>query len=151
MSRPAELSVTVCTGKPGRVCPSCGGSLYGRMPCKRRICPSYAPLWAYDWRIVLLENLIAYAGKAVLYTLTPPGVDVLPWDRSRCAHPPAMPCSGERGCVIEERARARWNESCQRRASRLYETVQAAVRREVGIRANVLTIAKTIAVSTPRA
>ena len=69
MSRPAELSVTVCTGKPGRVCPSCGGSLYGRMPCKRRICPSYAPLWASDWRIVLLENLIAYASKAVLYTL----------------------------------------------------------------------------------
>jgi hypothetical protein len=29
------------------------------MPCKRRICPSCAPLWAYDWRIVLLENLIA--------------------------------------------------------------------------------------------
>ena len=73
VSRPAELSVTVCTGKPGRVCPSSGGSLYGRMPCKRRICPSYVQLWAYDWRIVLLENLIAYAGKAVLYTLTPPG------------------------------------------------------------------------------
>jgi hypothetical protein len=83
MSRPDELSVTVCTGKPGRVCASCGGSLYGRMPCKRGICPSYALLWAYDWWIVLLENLIAYAGKAVLYTLTPPGAGVLPWDRSR--------------------------------------------------------------------
>jgi hypothetical protein len=112
------------------------------MPCKRRICPSYAALWAYDWRIVLLENLIAYAGKAVLYTLTPPGAGVLPWDRSRCAHPAAMPCSGERGCVIEEKARARWNETCQKRASRLYESVQAAVKREVGLRANVLTIAK---------
>ena len=32
---------------------------------KRRICPSYAQLWAYDWRIVLLETLIAYNGKAV--------------------------------------------------------------------------------------
>jgi hypothetical protein len=63
------------------------------MPCKRRICPSYAALWAYDWRIVLLENLIAYAGKAVLYTLTPPGAEVQPWDRSRCSHPTAVPCS----------------------------------------------------------
>ena len=142
MSRRAELSVTVCTGKPGRVCPSCGGSLYGRMPCKRRICPSHAPLWAYHWRVVLLENLIAYTGKAVVYTLTPPGADALPWDRSRCAHRADLPCSGERGCVIEEDARKRWNESCQARASRLYETVQAAVKREAGIRANVLTIAK---------
>jgi hypothetical protein len=142
VSRPAELSVTVCTGKPGRVCPSCGGSLYGRMPCKRRICPSYAPLWAYDWRIVLLENLIAYSGKAVLYTLTPPGADVLPWDRSRCSHAAGVVCSGERGCVIESGARVQWNETCQKRASRLYETVQAAVKREVGLRANVLTIAK---------
>jgi hypothetical protein len=112
------------------------------MPCKRRICPSYAPLWAYDWRIVLLENLIAYAGKAVLYTLTPPGADVLPWDRSRCSHAAGVVCSGERGCVIESEARAQGNETCQKRASRLYETVQAAIKREVGLRANVLTIAK---------
>ena len=36
---------------------------------------------ARPWMVtahVLLENLIAYAGKAVLYTLTPPGADVLP-------------------------------------------------------------------------
>ena len=44
--------------------------------------------------------------------------------------------------MIKESRRQRWNETCQKRASRLYETVQAAVRREVGIRANVLTIAK---------
>jgi hypothetical protein len=142
MSRQAELSVTLCRGKPGRLCPWCGGSQYGRVPCKRRICPRYAPLWAYDWRIVLLENLIAYRGKAVLYTLTPPGVGELPWDCARCSHPARVSCSGDRGCVIEDGARRTWNESCQKRASRLYETVQAAVKREVGIRANVLAIAK---------
>jgi hypothetical protein len=142
MSRRAELSATVCTGKPGRVCPWCGGSLLGLIPCKRRICPRYAPLWAYDWRTILLENLIAYGGKAVLYTLTPPGAGVLPWDRSRCGHPPGLVCSGERGCVIREKARKGWNVTCQKRATRLYETVQAAVKREVGIRANVLAIAK---------
>jgi len=61
---------------------------------------------------VLLENLIAYSGKAVMYTLTPPG------------------------------ARRRWNASCQRRLSRLYETVQQSVYREVGVRANLLAVGK---------
>lgn len=90
----------------------------------------------------MLENLIAYGGKAVMYTLTPPGADVLPWDRSRCSHPADIKCDGRRGCVVEESARRVWNRSCQRRLSRLYETVQEAVRREVGVRANVLAIGK---------
>jgi hypothetical protein len=90
----------------------------------------------------MLENLIAYGGKAVMYTLTPPGADVLPWDRSRCSHPLSIKCDGRRGCVVEESARRSWNRSCQRRLSRLYETVQQAVTREVGVRANVLAIGK---------
>lgn len=136
-------SVTLCRGNPAKACGHCGRSRFGNVPCKRRTCPSYAPLWAYDWRIVLLENLIAYGGKAVMYTLTPPGADVLPWDRSRCSHAFGIPCSGkDHRCVIEERARMTWNATCQRRLSRLYETVQAAVRRDVGVRANVLAIGK---------
>jgi hypothetical protein len=91
---------------------------------------------------VLLENLIAYEGKAVMYTLTPPGQDVLPFDRTRCRHLPSVACSGRLGCVIEQGARQAWNESCQRRLSRLYEAAQAAVKREVGVRANVLAIGK---------
>ena len=50
MSRWGEPSVTLCGGKPGRVCGYCGGSLFGRMPCKRRTCPSYSRAWALDWR-----------------------------------------------------------------------------------------------------
>ena len=50
--------------------------------------------------------------------------------------------SAAAGCVIEEEARRRWNASCQRRLSRLYETVQQAVRREVGMRANLLAVGK---------
>jgi hypothetical protein len=90
----------------------------------------------------MLENLIAYGGKAVMYTLTPPGKDVLPWDRTRCSHPDSVKCSGRLGCVVEAGARRAWNETCQRRLSRLYETVQAAVVREVGVRASVLAIGK---------
>jgi hypothetical protein len=142
MSRYGEHSVTLCRGKPGRLCGHCGGTVFGKMRCKRRTCPSYARLWALDWRIVLLENLIAYGGKAVMYTVTPPGADQLPWDRSKCSHTARVPCSGTHGCVIEDEARRRWNASFQRRLSRLYETAQAAVKREVGVRANVLTIGK---------
>ena len=142
MSRSGEHSVTLCRGKPGRLCAYCGGSVYGRTRCKRRTCLSYARLWALDWRIVLLENLIAYDGKAVMYTITPPGADQLPWDRSKCLHAARIPCSGPHGCVIEDEARRGWNQSYQRRLSRIYETAQAAVEREVGVRANVLIIGK---------
>jgi hypothetical protein len=108
------------------------------MTCKRRTCPKYARLWALDWRIVLLENLIAYGGKATMLTITPPGADRLPWDRSKCSHGRHVPCSGSHGCVIEAGARQRWNRSFQQRLSRLYESAQAATKREVGIRAFVL-------------
>jgi hypothetical protein len=138
MSRWGDHSVTLCRGKPGRLCPWCGGSVVGRMTCKRRTCPKYARLWALDWRIVLLENLIAYGGKATMLTITPPGADRLPWDLAKCSQPASVPCSGSHGCVIESAARQRWNRSFQRRLSRLYESAQAATRREVGIRAFVL-------------
>jgi hypothetical protein len=140
--RADRIAVTLCRGNPARICVHCGRSRFGSMPCKRRQCPSYAAVWAYDWRIVLLENLIAYGGKAVMYTLTPPGADVLPFDRSRCSHSPQVSCSALRGCVVELGARRRWNATFQRRLSRLYETVQEAVRREVGVRANVLAVGK---------
>ena len=143
MSRRADrIAVSLCRGNPARMCVYCGRSRFGSTPCKRRTCSSYAPVWAYDWRIVMLENLIAYGGKAVMYTLTPPGEDVLPFDRSRCSHPRTLKCSGKRGCVVEEGTRREWNATFQRRLSRLYETVQAAVRREVGVRANVLASGK---------
>jgi hypothetical protein len=90
----------------------------------------------------MLENLIAYAGKATMYTLTPPGAGPLPWDRSRCGHGVETACSGTAGCVIEADARRRWNESFPKRLSRIYETAQAATKRETGRRANVLAIGK---------
>ena len=117
--------------------------MLGRLPCKRRTCPRYARLWALDWRVVLLENLIAYGGKAVMFTVTPPGADQLPWDTARCSHRPGLKCSGrDHGCVIEAGPRRRWNESFQKRLSRLYESAQAATRRDAGQRATILTIGK---------
>jgi hypothetical protein len=93
------------------------------MPCKRRACPSYAYLWAYDWRIVRLEDLIGCGGKAVMYTLTPPGANVLPFDGSRCSHSPHLRCSGTRGCVV---VRAPFGESTYHRTNSTWLPVQAA-------------------------
>lgn len=132
MSRPAELSIRRL------LCEHCGRSTVGSATCKRRICPGYGRLWALDWRVVLLENLIAYGGRAVMLTLTPPGVDELPWDRMKCGHGPGVACSGTRGCVVEAVARRRWNATFSRRLTRLYESAQAATKRDVGIRAFVL-------------
>jgi hypothetical protein len=77
-----------------------------------------------------------------MYTLTPPGADQPPWDRSKCGHGEGVACGGKRGCVIDAEARRSWNDSFQRRLSRLYETAQAATKREVGCRANILAIGK---------
>lgn len=132
MSRPAELTVRPL------LCPHCGRSVVGSATCKRRTCPGYSRLWARDWRVVLLENLIAYGGKAWMLTLTPPGADRLPWDRSQCSHGAGVPCSGPSGCTVEPTARRRWNATFPKRLTRLYESAQEATRREVGVRAFVL-------------
>lgn len=111
MSRPAELT-------PRRLlCSHCGRSVVGSATCKRRSCPGNPRLWALDWRVVLLENLIAYGGKAVMFTLTPPGADVLPWDRSKCGHEVGE-CSGPAGCIVRAPDRWRWNASFPTSASR---------------------------------
>jgi hypothetical protein len=132
MSRPAELTVRPL------LCPQCGRSVVGSATCKRRTCPGYSRLWALDWRVVLLENLTAYAGKAWMLTLTAPGADELGWDRSRCTHGDELACSGLHGCVVLPAARRRWNATFPKRLSRLYESAQEATRREVGVRAFVL-------------
>ena len=42
-------------------------------------------------------------------TLTAPGADVLPWDRSVCSHKPDRPCSGKIGCRVVASDMAAWN------------------------------------------
>src|SRR3954451_6773469 len=39
--------------------------------------------------------------RVAFMTITGPGSDVLPWDRSLCTHHPSVPCSGKLGCVVE--------------------------------------------------
>lgn len=88
-------------------------------------------MWARDWRRVMLENLTAYGGEAVMLTVTGPGADVLPWDRSMCVHDEEQLCSGRYGCVVEEHARQRWNATFPARFKRLNDAAKLAATREL--------------------
>lgn len=62
--------------------------------------------------------------RAYFFTLTAPGADVLPWDRSQCRHSGGVTCSGSIGCVVEELALAVWHDDIGIRWSRVIEDVR---------------------------
>lgn len=53
--------------------------------------------------------------RVMFVTLTPPGQDVLPWDRSVCTHAGDVKCSGPLGCRVQAGHAARWNAGGTRR------------------------------------
>ena len=115
-----------------RRCEDCGGLLGVRAyRCHRRTCPSYAETWARDQRRRLLDNLTAYAGRAVMLTLTPPGADVLPWDEDACAHLAPHRHAGELGCRVEKCDADEWNESAPERARQLNRVAKLRADREL--------------------
>jgi hypothetical protein len=63
------------------------------------------------------ENLKAHGTEAVLFSVTAPGADQLPWDGSACKLSEAHKHSGELGCEVESGQALLWNESAQGRFS----------------------------------
>lgn len=59
--------------------------------------------------------------RAYFFTLTAPGADVLPWDRSQCVHSSGVPCGGPVGCVVEPGPLAVWHDDIGKRWSRVIE------------------------------
>lgn len=104
--------------------------MWGR--CRRRTCPGFAPLWANDWRHLLMMNLLQLDGVA-LVTITAPGRDErLAWDRSKCRHPAAVRCSGKLGCRVVQEIADRWNADCEGRLSKLHRAAPQIARRRHG-------------------
>lgn len=62
--------------------------------------------------------------RGVFLTLTAPGQDVLPWDRSKCHHSEGVTCSGKIGCRVDELAAARWHHDLAQRWSWFVEEVR---------------------------
>ena len=99
-----------------RRCEHCGHWLPAHVSrCRRRRCPGYAPTWARDTMRKHRENLRCYGGLVSMITVTAPGEEAgLVWDRERCTHPTAEPCSGRRGCRVNARAASLWNDGARR-------------------------------------
>jgi hypothetical protein len=90
---------------------------------------------------VLLDNLTVYGGEGLMVTITPPGVEWLPWDRKSCSHGAGIECSGVHGCRVCPAALEWWNGSYGERWSRAHRAAQEATRREIGRSANLLALA----------
>jgi hypothetical protein len=63
------------------------------------------------------ENLKAHGTEAVLFSITAPGADQLPWDASACKLGVPHKHSGDLGCQVEAGQAVLWNESAQHRSS----------------------------------
>ena len=130
-------------GRGSPSCPGCGrAKLTWQRICKRRTCPAYGDVWARDWRRVLLDNLTAYGGPCVVVTVTAPGEDVLPWDRSQCVHEDDVRCSGRLGCRAADGPRRQWNATFPARWRKLHNAAWLAATREVGRHGAILCIGK---------
>jgi hypothetical protein len=79
----------------------------------------------------MLVNLEAYDGPVVMVSVTPPGVDRLPWDEEHCRHPHGGRHDGKRGCRVQQRAAREWNETAVHRLSMLRRAASQHVRRHV--------------------
>jgi hypothetical protein len=112
-------------------CPDCYRSLWQGGRCKRRDCAGHAPIYLRDQTERLRENLAAWDRKTCLVTLTAPGVDTLPWDRSKC---PAgeHKCSGRLGCRVQWLAAAEWKSTVTERLSELLKVAREQTRRKHG-------------------
>jgi hypothetical protein len=75
------------------------------------------------------ENLKAHGSEAVLFSITAPGADHLPWDESACTIPDPHKHSGQLGCQVEQGQALLWNESAQHR----FSTAQREAKRRADI------------------
>lgn len=98
-------------------------------------------MWAGDTRRKLFENFIAYEGTAGLLTITAPGAQALPWDRSRCKHGPDEPCSGPKGCRVVAELAVDFNSTAPRRWRALHNAASQYARRRYPGKLTILGLA----------
>lgn len=113
-------------------CKDCGRPWDRWRRCRRRTCPGYAPLWAHDWKHLLIRCLLNLEGVALI-TITAPGEQFgLTWDRSVCGHSREERCSGPQGCRVHPAAAATWNGQAERSWGKLHRVAAQIARRRVG-------------------
>jgi hypothetical protein len=116
--------------RAGRVCEHCGSFLQERAwRHQSKRCPGYSDMWQMDVYVCLAENLKAHGTEAVLFSVTAPGADQLPWDEDRCRVAGKHKHTGELGCEVESGQALLWNESAQSR----FSTAQREAKRRADI------------------
>jgi hypothetical protein len=124
-----------------RVCPDCGAQLHERAwRHQSKRCPGYSDLWAMDVYVCFGENRKAHGTEAVLFSITAPGADELPWDESACTVAGPHRHSGELGCQVEAGQATLWNESAQHR----FSTAQREAKRRADVALRKLGSARRI-------
>jgi len=127
---------------PSGQCPACGRPTFGGANyCKARLCEHYAPIWARDQQRKCFANLEAYDdgdGTAVMFTITAPGREQLPWDENHCASLGEHSHEGPIGCRVRPCDAREWNASCSERWRRLHDRAATLTRRETGRRPRML-------------
>jgi hypothetical protein len=81
---------------------------------------------------VLTANGAAASEEVELIVVTPPGADLLPWDRSKCTHGAELRCSGKLGCQVLASALEAFNLAAPANWSALNRCAAARVRRRFG-------------------
>jgi hypothetical protein len=94
--------------------------------------------WALDVWSVLAAALVRVA-MVRLVVITAPGVEVLPWDPSKCRHDRRLTCSGRLGCRVDEAAARRYEDELQKNWRLLRTAVVTAVGR-AGYRSPLLAL-----------
>lgn len=122
--RPKWLACVLCGEVMQVRCKSARASRC--MPCSERHRRAVAT--------VMREGAASKAiGSLFFVTLTAPGADRLPWDRSKCSHAAAVTCSGELGCRVQVGAAAAWNASAPKRWSYFRQFLQRSLGLEVAL------------------
>jgi hypothetical protein len=64
-----------------------------------------------------------------MVTITAPGKDVFPWDRTQCTHPRGQRCGGSNNCKVDAGAAAEWNRTAAKRLRLLNRSARSYARR----------------------
>ncbi len=94
--------------------------------CRGRRCETCGPIREGDDFRKFRDNLLAYGGRVLLISVTPPGADLLPWD---C--PVAHRHSGLNGCRVRRTEGHGWNLTASRRYARMMKAAYASADRLV--------------------
>jgi hypothetical protein len=126
------------TGRPAFHRCKCGRTIPGVVRhCSTRTCAEYAPTWARDNSRRLRQNL-QMVRIAVMFSITAPGADVYPFDRSVCGHEPGVRCSGRIGCRVNGGVAAKFNSTAGKWWRELNRVAKLRADRSTGYRGKLI-------------